>query len=88
MAITKDGIVVAGPGGVRPAGSVYTIAAGATHEYKSTVSLVTCDTNSGLAPGQYQLHALQRFRFGFLDKDLSNARTILVYGGPWNVEVG
>ena len=85
MAITKDGIVVAGPCGMRPVGSRYTIEPGATHAYTSTVNLVSCDSDSGLAPGHYQLHALQRFTF--LDKELNTGQTILVYGGPWDLEI-
>ncbi|WP_406051555.1 hypothetical protein [Kribbella sp. NBC_00889] len=85
MAITKDGIVVAGPVGARPAGSRYTIDPGVAHEYESTVNLVGCDSDSGLAPGHYQLHALQRFTF--LDKDWNLGPAILVAGGPWDVEI-
>jgi hypothetical protein len=86
MAITKDGTVVASPGGVRPAGSTYTIEPGATHDYKSTINLISCDANSALAPGHYQLHALQPFTF--LHKDLNRGPTILVSGGPWDIEIG
>ena len=85
MAITKDGIVVAGPGGARPVGSGYTIEPGATHAYRSTVNLVSCDSDSGLAPGHYQLHALQTFTF--TDKELNTGQMILVYGGPWDIEI-
>lgn len=86
MAITKDdGTVVASPGGVRAAASTYTIAPRATHDYQSTINLVSCDTSSGLAPGHYQLHALQSFTF--LRKDLTSGPTIFVYGGPWDIEI-
>jgi uncharacterized protein affecting Mg2+/Co2+ transport len=85
MALTKNGIVVAGSGGVRPAGTQYKLAPGATHHYKSTLNLVSCATNSGLEPGHYQLHALQRFLV--LDEHFNHGPTILVYGGPWDLEV-
>jgi hypothetical protein len=48
MAIATDGTVVVSPGGIRPAGSTYTIDPGKAHDFKSTISLVSCDTNSGL----------------------------------------
>jgi hypothetical protein len=86
MAITKDGTVVASPGGERPVARTYTIEAGATRDYKSTLNLVSCDTNTGLAPGRYQLHALQIFTLN--DKDLNTGPPILVPGGPWDIEVG
>lgn len=85
MAITKDGTVVAGAGGVRPVATRYTIEPAAAHHYKSTVNLVGCDTKSALTPGRYQLHALQTFTF--LDKDLNRGSTILVSGGPWDIEI-
>jgi hypothetical protein len=86
MAIAKDGTVVASPGGIRPAGSTSTIDPGKAHDFKSAISLVSCDTNSGLALGHYQLHALQKFIF--IDNDLNRGPTILVYGGPWDIEIG
>jgi hypothetical protein len=85
MAITKDGVVVAGADGVRPAATQYTIEPGAARAYTSTVGLVSCETNVGLAPGEYQLHALQPFTF--LDKDSNAGLTINVYGGPWELEI-
>jgi uncharacterized protein (TIGR04222 family) len=40
------------------------------HDYKSTLNLGGCDPASGrLAPGHYQLHALQRFTV--FDEDLN-----------------
>ena len=86
LALTKEGVVVAGAGGMRPAGTQYAIEPGEAHDYKSILNLVNCDTNSGLAPGDYQVHALQRFRF--VDEGLNIGSEILVYGGPWDVEVG
>jgi len=84
MAITKDGTVIAGAGGMRPAGTQYTIEAGQSHDYKSILNLAACDGISGIAPGHYQIHALQSFTF--VDEDLGP--TILVYGGPWDIEIG
>jgi hypothetical protein len=87
MALTSDGVVVANPDGVRTKGYIYTIEPDATHDYKSTINLRGCDPTSGrLAPGRYQLHALQMFIF--FDEDLNRKPMILVPGGPWEIEIG
>jgi hypothetical protein len=89
MAITKDGTVVASPAAMRAKGYKYTIEAGAVHDYKSTINLRSCDPKAeskALAPGKYQLHALQTFIL--LDKDRNNRTTIVVVGGPWDIEIG
>ena len=88
MAITRNGVIVARPDGVRPKGNSYTIEPGATHDYKSTLNLRSCDPALGpLAPGHYQLHALQTFIL-FVDEDMNRGPTILVPGGPWEIEIG
>jgi uncharacterized protein affecting Mg2+/Co2+ transport len=83
LAITKDGTVIADSSGIRPAGTQYTIQPGEAHAYKSTLNLAACNADSGLAPGHYQLHALQTFTF--VDED--SEPTIHVYGGPWDLEI-
>jgi uncharacterized protein affecting Mg2+/Co2+ transport len=85
LAITKDGTVIADSGGIRPAGTHYTIQPGEAHAYKSTLNLAACNADSGLAPGHFQIHALQTFTF--VDDDLNRAPEILVYGGPWDLEI-
>jgi hypothetical protein len=87
MAITSHVVVVASPErGVRAKGYVYTLEPGATADYKSTIYLRSCGAASGtLPPGQYQLHALQRFTV--LGEEPSRPM-ILVLGGPWEIEIG
>ena len=88
MAITSHGVVVASPErGVRAKGYGYNLEPGATADYKSTISLRSCDAASGtLPPGHYQLHALQRFTI--LVEDPLRRPMILVPGGPWEIEIG
>ncbi len=86
MVICKDGVVVARSGGSRPVGSVYTIAAGEARDHRATVGLIGCNPEERLKPGDYQLHALQRFMF--VDRDGVPGESMLVYGGPWDIELG
>jgi hypothetical protein len=88
MAITSNGVVVASADRqVRAKGYVYNLEPGATADYKSTISLRSCDAASGtLPPGHYQLHALQRFTI--LVEDPRRRPMILVPGGPWEIEIG
>lgn len=88
MAITKDGIVVASPAAMRGKGYGYTIQAGETRRYKSTISLRSCDPNArsrALPAGNYQLHALQTF---LVDRGANSATVINVQGGPWAIQIG
>lgn len=87
MAICKDGVVVASPGGSRAAGAVYTIAAGEVRDHRATVGLIGCSSKQRLAPGGYQLHALQQFML-LVGRDGVPGKSMLVYGGPWDIEVG
>ncbi|WP_112242282.1 hypothetical protein [Kribbella monticola] len=81
MAITKDGVVVAGAGGVRPVGTTYAIQPGGAHAYSSILNLVACETQAVLLPGDYQVHAIQPFTFLGLDL------TVNVHGGPWDLQL-
>jgi hypothetical protein len=87
MAITSHGVVVASPERAsRAKGYVYNLEPGATAAYKSAIYLRSCGAASGtLPPGQYQLHALQRFII--LVEDPIRPM-ILVPGGPWEIEIG
>jgi hypothetical protein len=89
MAITSNGVVVAGPErAVRPKGYVYNLEPGASADYKSTIYLRRCDADSGTLPrGHYQLHALQRFTV-IVEEPLTPRPMILVPGGPWEIEIG
>ncbi|TDU91381.1 hypothetical protein EV138_4987 [Kribbella voronezhensis] len=81
MAITKDGVVVAGAGGVRPVGTTYVVQPGGAHAYSSILNLVACETQKVLPPGDYQVHAIQPFTFVGVDL------TVNVCGGPWDLQL-
>ncbi|WP_133806151.1 hypothetical protein [Kribbella caucasensis] len=90
MYVVKDDVVLRGPGGKRPAGAIFTLAPGTSRTYKSTVNLGYPNDPSGeiqpLAPGSYQLYAVQRFIPWPPEGDPNLA--FYVRGGPWDIQVG
>ena len=85
ITIGKNGLVVAGPGGRRPAGTSFVLEPGAGRDYKSGINFRRCDHDSAnVSPGKYQLYAAQTFTL----RDEEPWTQGLVTGGPWDVEIG
>ena len=92
ISVLKDGVVVRPAGGKRPAGTGFTLAPGARRTYKSMVHLGYPKPGSfsaihPLAPGIYQLYAVQCFvpvSTHGLDRNLA----FYVRGGPWDIQIG
>jgi hypothetical protein len=89
ISVVQDGVVIRPPGGKRPAATRFTLAPGASRTYESTVNLGyptgTFSEIHPLAPGTYQLYAVQRFTPATPEPELE--RAFSVHGGPWDIQI-
>jgi hypothetical protein len=91
ISVVAEGVVVRPPAFRRDAGRIFTLAQGASWAYKSSVNLGYPNEPSGeihpLAPGTYQLYAVQYFT-PVSTHGYDSGRAFEAHGGPWDIHIG